>query len=910
MRRTLPVLLVVILVAAGPAVVSAVPTTTLTVEEALNEDSDSDTVSYSFVVSTNNETTVTIPSSQTSQSAAGGDVSVEFDRWEQVGSGRSGTSRQWEAEDGEEYRIIYDASTSSNVDESDEGTYDFDVDPQDSDGTTYPGTFSVTFDYLSPEFGSTNSPTGEIEFSGGSTAGTTVTAEFDNDGDGVMVPESVSYSGVPSGMSVSTRSLDNQVSAFSSGRFDIDVDADESVSTGTHTFTATVEDSLGNTVDIQVTVEVFKPPAIAVNDGFGIDIGDIRRGASASTGVTVSETTGYGSVDISASIVGSERNAEVSVSSLDGDRISASGSTTGSVTVDAGSNAAQHEELTWTLDVNPDNPRSDAVTTTIDARVIYGPYFDGISAPDGRLVYDRPRDEVTAFRQERSVTVRNGGDVPMEITNVQGQAEDGVSVEIVDAPSSIPPLSSETIDIALVGDPNADEGTYSYSVQVTGAEAEYRGSGSATVEASGEVEIDHKADIAVEPTDIGFGEIPITEERTRSTDIRERLDYQDVENFELQQVEGPDQWLTLDDPPSSLSAGESRTMLVNVEFDAEATLYQEYTWQFRVDGDNLEPETLAVTATPRPVQCSAVVERLEEWDGTDDAEEMASRIATGVRELEDRLRESPEEGPIRDLSRACTVSRSALLFLDADATARERIDDGNHTGAQPAVGRMAAGFNTMTQYADAIETDEARQPITNGVDTASSMLDTRVESQVNHYGETLSSDDPALQQATAYRELSRLARLQGDTERATDLSSRADEAFDRYANAISEGTSAFQRAGSLREDLDESLFVSAFGVRVFWIGDLDRFEARTGEVLSEYETARERFATAGATSRAEAAAQERDQLASEYETAFLTSAALGGAVGLVFLVAVIYELLAVYRFAQDSRAAVTGEFLV
>jgi len=909
MRRSLLVLVVVFLVAAGPAVVMATPTTTLTVEEALNENSDSDTISYTFVVTTDNETTINIPGSQTSQSAAGGDISVEFDRWEQIGSGRSGTSTSWEAEDGEDYRIMYDASTSSNVDENDEGTYNFNVDPQDDDGTTYSETFSVTFDYLSPEFGSTNSPSGDIEFTGGSSAGTRVTAEFENDGDGVMVPDSVSYSGVPSGISVSTRSLDNRVSAFNRGSFDVVVNADDSISEGTYTFTATVEDNLGNTADVTVSVEVFKPPAVAVNDGRGVDIGDVLRGGSESTSVTVSETTGYGSVDISTSIIGSQPNADASLSSLDG-RISASGSRSGSVRVNVGPDATQHEQLTWTLEVGPDNPRSDSVTAAVDARVTYRPYFDSISAPNGRLVYDQPRDEVTAFRQERSVTVRNGGDFAMDVTNVQAEGEGDVSVEIIDSPSSIPALSSETIDIAFVGDPSADEGTYSYSVQVTGDEAEYKGAGSDTVEASGEVEIDHESDIAVEPSEVAFGEIPITEERTRSTDIRERLDYQDVENFEFEQVEGPDRWLTLDDVPSSLSQGERRTTLVSVEFDADATLYEEYTWRFRVDGDNVDAKTLTVTAAPRPVQCSSVVERLEEWDGSDDAEEMAAQIAAGTRVLEDRLRDRPEEGPIRDLARACTVSRSALLFLEADATARARIAEGNHTGAQPSVGRMAAGFNTMNQYTDSIDTNEARRPIADGVGIAESMLDERVETQVGHYDQTLSGDVSALQQADAYRELARLATLQGDDERAGDLSRQADESFDRYANAISEGTAALQRGRSLRDDLDESFFLSAFGVRVFWIGDLDRFESQTETVLLEYEMAREQFEAAGATSRAEAAVQERDQLASAYETAFLASAGIGGAVGLVFLVAVVYELLAVYRFIQDSQAAVTGEFLV
>lgn len=908
--RKFVVVLVVVLLLAVPASVAAAQTT-LSVEEALSDNSDSDTLSYTFVVSTTNDTTITIPSSQTSQSAAGGDISLDFEQWEEVGSARSGTGRSWDASDGEQYRVVYEASTSTNVDDADEGTYQFDVEPEDDDGTTYDETFSVTFDFLSPQFGGTDSERGEIEFSGGSTAGTRVTAEFDNDGDGVLVPESVSYSGVPSGIAVSTKSLDNRVSTSGQGTFDISIDADESVSVGTHTFTATVEDNLGNTVDIPVEVEVYKPPSISVNNGGDIELGKILRGERGSTTVEVSEVTGYGPVDdLSVTARGREVDADISVSGLDGTYISASGSVTGDIVVDVGQNADQHQDLFWDIGFQPDNPRSNRETATVTAEVIYRPYFDDISAENTRLIYDEPRDQTTSFRKERTVEVRNGGDLEMDVTTIETSTDSGVSVKVLDAPSTIPPLSTGTIDIAVAGDSDTGEGLYSYSVSVTGDQAEYRGTDSATTEASGEIEVVHETEVVVDPKTVGFGEIPITEERRRSIDIRERLGYQDVDNFSIEQVDGPNTWLKRVDGPDSLSAGEQESLIVGVTFDANATLYKEYTWQFQINGDNIEAEPMTVTATPRPVQCTAVIERLEEYDGSDKSDQMASKMVAGVRALEERLRENPEQGPIRDLSKACTVSRSALLFLNADKTSQSLIEAGNHTGAQPYVVRMAAGFNTMTEYAGRIETEEARRPMESGMNVAQSLLEDRVKSQVNHYDESLSEDDPALEQAEAYRELAQLAALEGDEQRAQKFQSQAETAFEEYRSNVTKGTAALQRARDTRDELDESLFVSAFGARVFWIGSFDRFDSQTQAVLSDYQTAHVRFEEAGATSRAQEAAEERRQMASAYNTAFLASAALGGLVGLLFLVAVIYEILSVYRYIQDSQAAVSGDFLL
>ena len=891
--------LLAVLVALAPATATAQPSTTLELQEAIEGDTDEGTVSYTFRVRGENRTQVSI-ASRTTQSRDGGDVELVFRGWEAVGGAGSGSGTSWSATGGERYRVVYEVSARSGARE---GSYSFDFRARDDRGNSYATTLSADVEVLRPRFGSGGAETADVVFDGGSTARTTVDGSFTNDGEGVMLLREVSYSGVPSGMTARTESLSDRVGGGDTGSFEIDLDIDESVDEGRYDFTATVTDSLGNAVRVPVTVRVFKPPVVDVEGGDTVDLGEILPGGTATTEVTLSEVTGYGDAERVEVTSGREQFGTIDLSGLDGASVVAGGSTDRSVTVTADPDAPQGRTLQWEAELTPRNARSPTEEVTFAATVIYPPYYDGVTADDARLVYDEPRSTTASFSREVEVAVRNGGDLPMELTDATvTTGASGLSARVLTVPDSIPGRSSGTVVVEVVGDTDAPETNSSYTVTL---DAETAG----RTEVNGDLGVVHRADVTADTDALEFGEIPIGESRTRNTEIGERLGYEDVRGFTVERTSGPDRWLEVLEEPAALEAGEERSFLVDVTFDSDATLYRTYRWEFRVDGANVEPETIEVTAAPRPVQCTRVIVQLEDYEGTERSTTVARSMADAVRTLEERLREDPQ-GPLRDLSRACTAGRSTLLFLNANEEAVSRIEAGNRSAAQTHIGRMAAGFNTMESYVSRIETDSVRSTADGSVVAARTLLNERVERQTRYYEESVSDNATVLRTAEVNRELARLATLQGEEERATGFDDRADEAFDEYATLVSEGNDNLLRARETRAEMDRRLFVEVVGVRAFWIGSLDRFESRRGTVLEHYRQSRDRFARAGATQRAATADEERAETARALQRVYWTSLGAGGVAGAVLLLALGLEARGIYRYVQDSREMVSGDFLL
>lgn len=896
--------LLAVFVALAPAVVTAQTSTTLELQEAVEDDTAQGTLSYTFTVRGENETRVSITSA-TTQSRDGGDVELNFQGWEAVGGSGSGSGSSWTASGGERYRVVYSVSAQSGAGE---GSYSFGFRAEDDRGNSYSTTLSAEVEVLSPRFGTTSAETTDVVFGpdAGSSAEVTVDGSFRNEGEGLMLPQEVTYSGVPSGITARTESLPDQVGGDSTGEFEIDVSVDDSVREGRYDFTATVTDSLGNSVRVPVTVRVFKPPAVVVRGGDRVDLGEVMVGDGRQTEVTLSEATGNGGIDeLEVTSRSGDQFGSIDLSRIDGASIRSGGSISRTVAVTADSEAPQGRTLEWTADITPRNAQSPTERVTFTATVIYPPYYDGVTAEEVSLVYDEPRSTTDSFTTEIDVPVRNGGDLPMDLTDATvTTAARGVSVEVVAAPNSIDARSSGTVVVEVTGDADAAETTSRYTVTLDAVEA-------GRTEATGELSIVHRTDLATDDRELEFGEIPVRESRTRRTSISERLGYRDVENFTVERTAGPDRWLEVLESPESLGAGEEQEFLVDVTFDSNATLYETYRWEFRVDGDNVESETVEVTAVPIPVQCTRVRDQLEGYEGDERSTTVARSMAEAISTLEDRLRENPQgSGPLQDLSRACTAGRSTLLFLNADEEAGSRIDAGNRSAAQTYIGRMAAGFNTMESYVGLIETESVRSTGEESVGAARSLLNERVESQTRFYEESVSDNATVLRTAEVNRELARLATLQGEERRARELGGRADEAFDRYATLVSEGNDHLLGAREMRETMDQRLFVEVVGVRAFWIGSLDRFESDRDAVLSRYGRSVDSFARAGATQRAAAAAEERAATARALQRVYWVSLGAGGAAGVVLLLVLGFEARGIYRYVQDSREMVSGDFLL
>ena len=880
-----------LLVSAGTA--AADTSGSLEIQAADGDDTDTTTLSYTFTASANDTVTVTTEDPGTG-------VTADFTGWS--GGGDSGTSSTWEAENGESYTVEYEVTATSDASE---GTYFFGSDVT-GPGGTHAETLEVDVDVLQPSFGFVGSQDAQITFTGDSSASTDLDVSVTNDGDGEMQGVTATTSGVPSGLSVDASAPDS-IGANSDGTVSLDITAQDSLPEGTETFTVELEDSLGNTESFTVDVELERAPVVGV-DGDTVDVGDVLVGESTTTQFTIEETAGYESVS-GIDVVYTDRDSTGSISlpDIDGTFIDSGGSTTQDVTISADEDASQHEDLEWTADLTPSATDGVGTTVTFEARVIYPPYYESVTAEDATIVMDEPRESTSEFTETVAVTVENGGDQSMQLTDVTTTVSgDGVTATVVDEPSSIPAESSGTVEVEVAATSGASEGDRELSVSVDAADP-----GTETVTST--VSVDQEVELTVDSTQLTYGEVVATQSVTRSTTINERLGYHDVEGFTIERVAGPDNgWLTVTDQPSAVTAGSSESFVTALTFDTTAEFFVESTWVYRIDGDNVEARNVTITATPRPIDFTATVEDIEQYEGdSDQRATVATETAGAMEDLAALLRNDSSQSTRADVPTVSAAGRSTALFLQYSAAAETQIANGNHERAQSAVTQSAATFNTMSGAASRVDQPDIAARLNTSSAAADGILNGLIEDQQSYYQQRLTANNTSmLERSQTYRELAQLSELAGDESQAETYRNRSQASFEEYSALISDGNSDLQRARQNQSALESDHMVSVLGQPMFWIGDLDQIQSERASINATYTQSEQQFVTAGATSRAQTVRSERAAFAQRLERARLLSFGIAGVLGLLFVGVLIKEALAIYRYVQESAEAVTGDFLL
>lgn len=888
-RRATLVLGVVLCLVLVTGLAAAATSATLELQAAQSGESDSATLSYTFTAQANGTASV----SPISDSQDGGYVVFDLV-----------SSSSFTVEKGQTYTVEYEVTAQ---DGADEGTYSLNT-QVNGPGDTYYQTLYADVEVREPAFGSVGSQDTEVVFTGQQTETNSLSVGFENVGDGVMTEISGSATNVPSGMSVNLQTPD-ELSAGESGTVDVEVAVDESVSEGTHQFTVELTDSLGNVESFPVSVNVVKPPIVAPVDP-SLDLGNVMVGQSATEQFTIREINGYDDVNsLEVSTTSSDPSGTLSLPGVSGSYISAGGSTEEEVTISVDENAEQHETLNWAVRFTPSDSAGQGSTMRFEARVIYPPYYQSVSAIDRTITFDEPRSQRSEFTTSVQVSVVNGGDRPMQITGVTPEVSSpSVSARLESStPIRVPAQSSETIDVTVSADTDTPEGVQALEVNL---DSEVAGERTPT----SRISIEHETELAVEDTELSYGQVVATQTVTRSTDIGERLGYQDVRDLEIERVSGPDQgWLTVTEQPAELNAGESAPFVTSLTFDTRANFFTEYTWTYRIDGDNVEPREVTIRATPRPVDFTSTVDVLRSWEGnsTDRRQAAARGMADSMEALASKLRTSNSAAAKRDVTTVSSAGRSTILFLSASARADEQMAADNRSAAQRSLTRAAAAYNTIQDSVSRIESPEVRRQVEATTTATNQIITDLLERQRESYRQRLESDDTTtLERAQISRQLSQLAALAGEDQRAASLENRSQEAFETYAQLVSNGNSNLQEAREKRGNLTAAALLSVGGQRVYWIGSIDSIGDQRQTVSDLYTKAGEQFESAGATSLAETARSEREQFEQAMEQARLFTLGLGGVLGIGFLILLGLEARALYRYVQESAAAVNGDFLL
>ena len=893
--------------------------TVLELEAADDTDTDVSTVSYTFTTGSNATSASVSPASE---SKDGGSVTFEFEEWEEVGGINSGTSTSFNVDGDTTYRITYTVEADSTANE---GQYNVDstvnIENDDGSSDSHFETLSATVTLLEPEFGEIEDEEVDAAFrpEDGSTLERVVRVPLENTGDGFMDVDSIEFTGEPTHVTASVDEIPNRIDAASEEEAAIRVEVDDQISEGTHSFTATATDSLGNEESFDIEVEVVKPPAAGVSEET-VDLGEILIGDSESTEFTLTERGERESISgIETRVISQPTGGSLSFPGLDSISINPGGSADQTAEISVDEDAEQGEVLEWIVFFAPDDPdgieTEEAVTFT--AEVIYPPYYDDLSMTDSEFVFDEPRDETVEFVEEGSAEITNGGDLPMEIEDISASVPDNPDIDasVSNIPDSISAQSSETVTVDVGADPDSVEGEWDLVLEVSADEPQPvpdEQTGVASTDA--EVSVEHEVELQIDDTHLNSGQVIITERAVELTTLSERLGYQPIDEFSMEQVSGPDQgWLTVTEQPELTDAGAEGEFAVEIEFDTSADLYQTYTWEFEASGTNVETEIITVEAIAEPVDFGATIDELETigTDADSTLEDVAVEMAGTLEDLEELLQQGEEDAEADDITVLVTAGSSSILLLDAVQEAQTLIENEEHESAQEDLVRAVSAFNTLSLAADDVSNVELQSQIADVRNDAESVVQETIDKQQEYFQEQLADEQmPMLEEAQIQRELALLADLSGDDQRAEELREEAELAFSTYSDLISDGNDALISARELQDELDDDLFMTPANQRLFWIGSLSTYNTESEELFDTYETAIEQFEQAGAVERAETAAEEREQLQDSYQSAYLISLGLGVFFGLILIGVIGWEIRALSRYRVDSEIAVSGDFLL
>lgn len=747
----------------------------------------------------------------------------------------------------------------------------------------------------------TNDPD-DVEITFGPRDGTekTGTTTMSVRNDDVNESADVTITSTPSGVSVDA--TPETIEPETTEWITLEVTADYDASDGT------VEGSVdGERFEFEVDVE--QPPQPGFDDE-PLYLGDVLVGESESGDVTVEEIGGdQGLNGVEWEIVSDDRDATLRFSGMSG----YGGVSTGpggedgarwTVTVD--DDVDQHEDLEWTVELRDSNHPDVTREVDVEARVIYPAEFGSLDH-EGTVVFDEPRDENPTISRTVDAEIPNVGDLKLDVDRVTADSsDDGIDVRVLDQPDVIDGRDSETATLEVTADTDLPEGEYDLSVAAS--------ANNHTVDDawySGDLEIEHELELRVKHARISVGDVPIGETERVSTEVSEELGYQDIDDLVIDLDDGPDRWMTIERAPTRLDAGESEPIAFEIGFDPDAEQGTEHAWTYVADGDEVDRDSVTIVATPVPLDLGPIRSNVESHAGSGESHaDVARHTLDVIDEMDEQMRSG--EAAEDDISLTLALGGASTLYLEAMDEAVAQIDAGDHDEAQANVAKAAAAYNAMTVYTSELEDQTLRSEGDASVEEGGDALEAVIDEQAAHYETRLEDGDVSLlEEATIKRQLARVVSLQGDDERAETLQADADEAFERYADAVADGERAYQNAQTTWQWMEDEQFVSVAGQPLLLNpANYDAFTEGTAEMEASYEESITNLEAAGERSRADMIANEYEQRAVTLET---TRLSLFGAIGVYGLVAfgiVFRTARGTFWYVRDADEAVSGDFLV
>jgi len=752
---------------------------------------------------------------------------------------------------------------------------------------------------------------------------TTIDVEVENDGDTTETIETVE---IDSGSEVSdTVSLSQTVSSGETVTISREFTISSDTSDDNYALDVTVTtNGTAATSNDAATIAVERPPVIEVTE---TTLQNVTAGHTTEFELTIEEVNDAGEdANVQSTITNPDKGTlSFPDNDLEG-QLGAGERRTVSATITVDEDAEGNQTLDWELALSDagENER----TSIVSAPVLLPAQFTRVELADDAIRFDEPKDETDTIEQRIPVEVRNGGDFNLTLTDLSASIPgDQISVTGVKLNgSSILEVGTIPARRTRVVDVNVSARTI-LSEQERALQLNFEGDGVAgrspdPFQKDRSIRIVHETRLEVGRTSLEFGEVAPRTVVKKEVELREALGYKDVTGVDVKRTSGPTNgWLTYSGAPDTVEAGSTETVVFELRFTTQAEQLTDFSWTHNVTADGKEPITVESRARTKPAGFDDVRSELSGYESNDDA---LGQLASSMLRIIDRVEGGVEDGsvPASDLSTALTTSSTlSVMIRNLDETQRiVRNDSLDRGAAQESIIRAAASYNTFRVFVGRYETEELRDTAREIERTTGEEINATVTAQKQYYQKQLPDEDSSCRESTKIscreeaeikRQLSQLALLEGNTDEAERLDAEADEAFNSYTSLVDEAQQSYQSAQQQRNRIKTDYSVVAFGQPLV-LNPLDygAFISQQQEVLDAYETARNGFEQAGASTQADTVGNERVGASRELDVARTSMFVALGVYTLAVFWLLVHVVTGVYDFRRDKRITAGDDFLV
>lgn len=545
---------------------------------------------------------------------------------------------------------------------------------------------------------------------------------------------------------------------------------------------------------------------------------------------------------------------------------------------------------TGTVDINMD------ITVLIPAKL------ENIDDQSTTIIFNKAKSSTSNFFENFQFEIRNIGNLVMNVQTVTAsRPSGGITLSITNKPSTVAPRDSETAILKITAPSSTSEGTYTSKISVNAGTA-----GSDTFNLK--IIIEHGIIMSVSVSKIDFGDAELYEQKIQSMMISEDLGYKSITGINIKYPDNA--WLS-STAVTSVSAGQSKTISINLLFDGTAKAQHDYKWNCIISSGNAGSKTIPITAR----MDIGVAKRLEELLP------LKSRSNAESSLLIDNMYSALNTANEGTRKRTCTVDELITLLSISDALidliksyndASRLINQGAHESAFDSLVRGSVAVKMISTYSEEVTNKNVMENINYVNSQSYKMMEGLVQTETTFYENRLNSADiSTLDKMNSYVRLSEIWGLVGDPIKEKEYRSKADEQRKQYNDVVDSAKAERIEAEKLINDMQSGILSNWGGTYVLLNPfNYDTFSENYNIIIENCNNAEAKYRLAGESALATNAQKRHDEIVKIFRKTFVVFYGLALFYIILFGAVLTKCVKGLNSYKRDYEDVQLGDYLV